>query len=176
MANALSLLRLFLVVPFAWLLARGDAGSALWAATLFCVAIASDLADGPLARARGTASGVGRALDHVADFAFVDAGLLTAASRGALPWLLPVLVAVAFLQYVVDSYWLQRAGELRMSGLGRWNGVLYFAPLGGVLLVDLGAGALAEPNRWLAWALCASTLLSIADRALSLRSVASEST
>jgi CDP-diacylglycerol--glycerol-3-phosphate 3-phosphatidyltransferase len=176
MANALSLLRLLLVGPFVWLLARGDPDSALWAAMLFGVAIASDLADGPLARARGTASGVGRALDHVADFAFVEAGLCVAAARGTLPWLLPVLVAIAFLQYVVDSYWLQRAGELRMSGLGRWNGVLYFVPLGGVLLVDLGASALADPNRWLAWALCASTLVSIADRALSLRRVTSEPT
>ncbi|MFI5316283.1 MAG: CDP-alcohol phosphatidyltransferase family protein, partial [Myxococcota bacterium] len=136
-----------------------------------CVAIASDLADGPLARARGTASAVGRALDHGADFAFVDAGLFAAARAGAVPWLLPALVAVAFAQYVADSYWLRRAGELRMSGLGRWNGVLYFTPLGGALLVQLGADFLASPNRWLAWALIASTAVSIVDRALSLRRV-----
>ena len=167
MANLLTLLRLVSVVPFAWLVARGE--SAGWAATLFCVAIATDLADGPLARARGTASGVGRALDHASDFLFVDAGLFAAAARGALPWLLPVLVAVAFAQYVVDSYWLHRAGQLRMSALGRWNGVLYFAPLGGALLIALGLPQLAAPNRWLAFALAASTLASIADRALSLR-------
>jgi CDP-diacylglycerol--glycerol-3-phosphate 3-phosphatidyltransferase len=168
MANALSLLRLLLVAPFAWLVAReGDSG--LWAPTLFCVAIATDLADGPLARARGTASAVGRALDHAADFAFVDAGLFAAAAGGAVPWLLPVLVAAAFAQYVADSYWLHRAGELRMSGLGRWNGVLYFVPLGGALLVKLGVTQLAAPNRWVAWLLVASTAVSIADRALSLR-------
>jgi CDP-diacylglycerol--glycerol-3-phosphate 3-phosphatidyltransferase len=174
MANALSLLRLLLVAPFAWLVARGDSQSALWAATLFCVAIATDLADGPLARARGTASGVGRALDHAADFAFVDAGLFASAAHGAVPWLLPALVAVAFAQYVVDSYWLQRAGELRMSQLGRWNGVLYFVPLGGALLVALGASALAAPNHWVAWALVASTAFSIGDRALSLRRVGTD--
>lgn len=172
MANALSLLRLLLVAPFAWLVARGG-DSAVWAATLFCVAVATDLLDGPLARARGTASAVGRALDHAADFAFVDAGLFAAAAGGAIPWLLPVLVAVAFAQYVVDSYWLRRAGELRMSGLGRWNGVLYFVPLAGALLVQLGATPLAAPNRWIAWALAASTVVSIADRAISLRRVAS---
>src|SRR5215468_4493684 len=129
MANLLSLLRLGLAFPFAWLVARGDGP---WlAATLFCVAIASDLADGPIARARGTASGIGRALDHFADFAFVDLGLFAAADRGAVPWILPLLVAVAFAQYVIDSYWLHRAGQLRMSALGRWNGVLYFVPLRG---------------------------------------------
>ena len=171
MANLLSLLRLLLAAPFAALVSRGEHP---WlAATLFCVAIASDLADGPIARARGTASGVGRALDHFADFAFVDLGLLAAASRGALPWLLPALVAVAFAQYVVDSYWLHRAGQLRMSALGRWNGVLYFVPLGGALLLALGLDWLAAPTRWVAWALALATLASIADRALSLRRPAS---
>ena len=107
LANLLSLARLLIAAPFAYLVARAE--SPWIAATLFCVAIASDLADGPIARARGTASAVGRALDHVADFRFVDLGLFAAASRGAVPWLLPVLVAVAFAQYVVDSYWLHRA-------------------------------------------------------------------
>lgn len=167
MANLLSLLRLLLALPFAVLVSRGD--SPALAATLFCAALASDLADGPIARARGTASGVGRALDHFADFSFVDLGLAAAASRGAVPWLLPALVAVAFAQYVVDSYWLHRAGQLRMSALGRWNGVLYFVPLGGALLVELGAGPLAGPTRWVAFALVLTTLASIADRALSLR-------
>jgi phosphatidylglycerophosphate synthase len=170
-ANLLTLVRLFAVAPFAWLVARGDAP--LWAATLFCVAIATDLADGPLARARGTASGVGRALDHASDFAFVDSGLAAAAWRGAVPWLLPLLVAVAFAQYVADSYWRKPGGQLRMSALGRWNGILYFVPLGGVLLVDLGLGGLAGPTHWVAWALVLSTVASIADRALSLRRAAS---
>ena len=40
-----------------------------------------------------------------------------------------VLIVFAFSQYVADSYWLHRAKQLRMSFLGRWNGVLYFAPL-----------------------------------------------
>jgi len=169
-ANLLTLLRLFAVAPFAWWVARGDAPG--WAATLFCVAIATDLADGPLARARGTASGVGRALDHASDFAFVDAGLAAAAWRGAVPWLLPALVAAAFAQYVADSYWLHRAGQLRMSALGRWNGILYFVPLGGALLVDLGFAGLAAPTHWVSWALVLSTLASMADRALSLRRAA----
>jgi phosphatidylglycerophosphate synthase len=169
MANLLSLLRLLLAAPLAWAVASGTPAAAALGATLFGVAIATDLADGPIARARGTASGVGRALDHCADFCVVDAGLFAAALRGLLPLALPILVALAFAQYVADSYFLRRAGELRMSGLGRWNGVLYFAPLGGALLVELGAAPLAAPTRWLAWALVASTLASIADRAFSLR-------
>lgn len=169
MANLLSVSRLLLVVPFALLIARGGAQNAVWAAVLFALAIATDLADGPLARARGTASPLGRALDHGADFLFVCAGLFAAATRGALPWLLPVLVAIAFAQYVVDSFWLHRARELRMSALGRWNGILYFVPLGGAILVELGLAFLALPNTWVAWALVASTLASILDRAFAAR-------
>lgn len=170
MANALSLLRLLVVVPFALLIAQGGTSNAAWAAALFAFAIATDLADGPLARARGTESALGRALDHGADFLFVNSGLAAAATQGFVPWLLPILVALAFAQYVIDSYWLHRARELRMSALGRWNGILYFVPLGGAILVELGLGFLAVPTVWVAWALVASTLASIADRALAARS------
>jgi CDP-diacylglycerol---glycerol-3-phosphate 3-phosphatidyltransferase len=173
-ANLLTLVRLLSVLPFAWLVAHGSGG--LWPLTLFGVAVATDLVDGPLARARGTASGIGRALDHASDFAFVDSGLAAAAFRGHVPWLLPVLVAAAFTQYVVDSYWLHRAGQLRMSALGRWNGILYFVPLGLALFVELGADAVAGATRWLSWLLVLSTVASIADRAISLRRVAADQT
>jgi CDP-diacylglycerol--glycerol-3-phosphate 3-phosphatidyltransferase len=168
MANALSLLRLLLALPAAWAVARGGVTPGLFAATLFCVAIATDLLDGRLARARGTASALGRALDHGSDFAYVTSGLAAAAARGALPWLLPILVTIAFSQYVIDSYLLQRARELRMSALGRWNGVLYFVPLAGAILCQLGLEFLAGPTRWVALALCVSTLLSIGDRLFAL--------
>lgn len=170
MANLLSLARLFAAAPLAWAIAT-SAHAAL-ATTLFCVAIASDLVDGPIARARGTTSALGRALDHGADFAFVTSGLAAAAARGFLPWLLPALVAVAFAQYVIDSYWLHRARELRMSALGRWNGILYFVPLGAALAADLGLGIGAPVARASAWLLVVSTLVSIADRALAVRRVA----
>ena len=169
MANLLSLLRLLLAVPMAALVAHDSWLSALLAATLFCVAIATDIADGRLARARGTESAFGRVLDHGADFLFVNSGLAAAAATGALPWLLPALVTFAFLQYVIDSYWLHRARELRLSALGRWNGILYFVPLAGAIQVKLGLAFLAQPTRWFAWALVASTLASIADRTLAAR-------
>jgi len=162
MANLLSSLRLALVLPFFWLvLARSP-----WAAVLFSFAIASDLADGPLARRRGTVSALGRSLDHAADFCFVSAGLFAAAWRDALPMVLPLAVIVAFAQYALDSHLAHGERGLRMSALGRWNGVLYFVPLGGVCLSDLGVTGLGPPTRAFAWLLVASTAGSIADRAL----------
>jgi phosphatidylglycerophosphate synthase len=159
MAHLISLARLGSAVPFGWLVLHGDAR----AAPLFALAVVSDLVDGPLARRAGAASALGRLLDHGADFAFVSAGLWAAACRGSVPLLLPAAIAVAFAQYALDSG-PAGARALRASRLGRWNGVLYFVPLGGVCLLDLGAAALEPAIRGLSWVLVATSALSIADR------------
>jgi phosphatidylglycerophosphate synthase len=106
----------------------------------------------------------GTAFDHTTDFFFVAGGLAAGAARGAFPWILPVLVTAAFAQYVVDSYWLHRARRLRVSRLGRYNGILYFAPLVGDVLVRLGLQVLEAPLRVLVWLLVLSTLLSMGLR------------
>lgn len=162
MANLLSALRLALTLPFAWLVLGGSAA----AAAVFALAIATDLADGPLARRRGTDSALGRLLDHGADFCFVSAGLFAAAWRDAVPMLLPLAIALAFAQYALDSRLAHGERGLRMSQLGRWNGVLYFVPLGGVCLADLGVRGLEPAILVCAWTLVATTALSIGDRGL----------
>jgi len=169
MANALSVLRLFSALPFWFAMSEPGVPAALLSALLLAFAIASDLADGKIARARGTVSGLGRALDHGADVLFVLAGLPAAAARGAIPLLLPILVALAFAQYAVDSLLAHGERQLRMSRLGRVNGILYFAPLVGDVLVRLGLAFLALPLAALGWALVATTLASMLDRALALR-------
>lgn len=166
MANLLSAARLALALPFAWLVLHGHAA----AAALFALGIFTDLLDGPIARRRGSASDLGRLLDHSADFGFVSAGLWAAACRGAVPLLLPLAITLAFAQYVLDSRFLHRQPGLRMSRLGRWNGILYFVPLGGVCLTDLGVPGLELATRISAWALVATTVLSTADRMLAPRS------
>lgn len=164
LSNTLTLVRLA-SVPF---LCRAIA-AAEWpvAAVLFWLAVASDSIDGRLARARGESSRLGGLLDHASDACLVSAGLAVLAVDGRLtPWL-PVLVVVAFVQYVLDSRWL--AGRpLRASRLGRWNGILYFVPLG--IVVTREALSLAQPSdaivASLAWGLVASTVVSIGDRTL----------
>jgi phosphatidylglycerophosphate synthase len=164
MANALTAIRLLLIAPFAALMAAPGARAAAWAGLVLAAAIASDLLDGMIARRRGTASSAGRLFDHTTDVLFVTSGLAAGALRGAFPWILPVLVAAAFAQYAIDSYWLDRARQLRPSRLGRYNGILYFVPLGGDILVRLGVGALRPLVTAIAWFLVASTLLSMGER------------
>ncbi|MCP4004334.1 MAG: CDP-alcohol phosphatidyltransferase family protein [bacterium] len=167
-ANVLSASRLAMVMPFALLISRGDRLSMRIAAVVFALAIITDLLDGPIARRTGSESSFGRALDHIADFLFVMSGLVAAAARGLLPWALPILVAIAFLQYVIDSIWGHGKRELRMSQLGRWNGVLYFVPIGGIILFGMGNDYLLAPTIWVARLLVITTVLSIVDRAVAL--------
>ena len=163
--DLLSLSRAVMAWPLYRMMQSPEAGDALGAAALFVLAIATDLADGRLARGLGTTSARGRVLDHSSDVIFVIAGLAGAASRGALTGWLPVLVGIAFAQYAADSWLIHRSGSLRMSPLGRWNGILYFFPTGGDILVRLGLGFLSPAVGWLAVVLCLTSLLSMAERA-----------
>lgn len=169
MANALTAARVLLVVPFACFMSRADAWSAALAGLLLAAAIATDLLDGPLARRRGTATAASGVFDHAADCLFVTVGLAAAATRGAVPWILPPLVALAFAQYVADSYWVHGGRALRTSALGRWNGILYFVPLAGDVLARLGVAALGPLVTGLGWALVASTVISMGERLWALR-------
>jgi phosphatidylglycerophosphate synthase len=168
MAHALTAVRLALVLPMAAAFARPELLTAGVAALLLCLAIVTDVLDGRVARMKGTASAWGRLFDHGTDCLFVTGGLAGAAMAGAVTPLLPVLVPIAFGQYVVDSYVWHRQRQLRASALGRWNGVLYFVPL-----VLIAASRLHLPGgAFLLWAagvlgyvLVASTVMSVIDRA-----------
>jgi CDP-diacylglycerol--glycerol-3-phosphate 3-phosphatidyltransferase len=169
MANTLTAVRLLLVLPFAVLMTREDARSAVLGALVLAAAIATDVLDGLVARNRGRATAMGGVFDHAVDCLFVTSGLAAGAVRGAFPWVLPVLVAAAFLQYVADSYWIHRDRALRTSGLGRWNGILYFAPLAGDVVARAGVPGIGPAVTVLAWMLVISTLFSMAERLWAVR-------
>ena len=166
--NAISMLRLALapvslhaVLAGRWQLAAG----------VFALAVASDLLDGLLARRRGSASPLGALLDHTADAVFVTLTLWGIAYAEAqvgvdlVPGILPLAIALAFLQYLVDSKAM--AGKpLRTSWLGRANGIAYFVLAG----VVIGRHALdltwlpAEGVYWLGLLVLVSTLASMFQR------------
>jgi phosphatidylglycerophosphate synthase len=173
-AHVLTGTRLLAVVPAAWAFSRPDRVSVWLLAALVTVAIVTDVYDGKIARTSGTASPGGMLFDHTTDFLFVTSGLAGAAVAGLVPVLLPPLIVVAFSQYVLDSYFLHRQKQLRMSVLGRWNGILYFVPLVQIVIARMGSlpvlpGLAAFLVRPCAAVLVATTVLSIADRALAPR-------
>ncbi len=164
-ANVLTALRLAAAPAAGWFTAGEHWLAAL---LLWVLAIVTDVFDGILARRFGAASSGGGLFDHATDCAFVTFCLGGLASAGSIPWLLPVLVPLAFLQYALDSRAL--AGQpLRTNRIGKFNGIGYFAVAGAVIVPSaLGwwewlPTALGET---LAWLLVASTLLSMGERLL----------
>lgn len=161
-ANALTAARLASALPMALAITSGSTRAAL---VLFILAVVTDLLDGRVARGRGEASPLGGVLDHATDASFVTAGLGALSSTGVVTPLLPLLVALAFAQYLVDSR-AHRGKALRASRLGRWNGVAYYVLLGVPVVRD--ALGLGWPGTLLvsalAWALVATTLVSMTDR------------
>jgi phosphatidylglycerophosphate synthase len=170
MANLLTLLRLLLVVPVALAFADPELMSPTLLITLLALAIASDYFDGILARAAGTASPRGQLFDHATDFLFVCSALTGLVVAGLIHPALPILVVIAFTQYVVDSHYLFKQKKLHMSWLGRWNGIFYFVPLVVVALSRIQSLSDFEEHLQmlttaLGYALILSTVASIIDRA-----------
>ena len=141
------------------------------AAAIFVVAVASDFLDGFLARRRGTVSAFGGVLDHTADAIYVTVTLWAIAYAEAqlrvdmVPGILPLFIALAFLQYLLDSRAL--AGkQLRASSLGRINGIAYFVLVGTVIFRNaLELEWLpGEAIYWAGLAILLSTLASMIDR------------
>jgi phosphatidylglycerophosphate synthase len=197
-ATALTLLRLALAPALVFAIARE---SPLAASAIFFAAVATDFADGHVARRSGVVAPWGGLFDHGVDAVFCTAGTAALACAGVLPVLLPPLIAIAFLQYALDSRWqggeaaAQRAeGErrrppprlapsgLRASSLGRFNGIAYYVVVAIPIVRD--ALGLGWPGpllvRLIAWGLVATTAASILDRvrlllrARSARALASE--
>jgi CDP-diacylglycerol--glycerol-3-phosphate 3-phosphatidyltransferase len=140
---------------------------------LFWFAVATDVADGRVARRYGEVSPWGRIVDHAVDATFVTTGTAALALTGALPAALSFLIALAFVQYAVDSGWAgqtavrpSRLGAVRPSRLGHWNGIAYYVIVAVPIMRDaLGLGWPGPP--WVlaaGWILVATTVLSIIAR------------
>jgi phosphatidylglycerophosphate synthase len=98
----------------------------------------SDFADGRVARQTRSADQFGRWLDSVADIAFVLTALVCEAQAGAIPAYIPVLIAVSFAQYAIDSIVISGSSTPVKSRLGHLGGIVNFAL---VLLLAFASGA-----------------------------------
>jgi len=125
--NGLSALRFALAAVWIDLAARGHQGRFAFAIVAI-LAAGSDFIDGRIARRLGVASGSGRWLDGIADVMFVLAALSCEAATGAIPFYIPILIALSFSQYALDSIVIgQRATGPIKSRLGHWGGIINYA-------------------------------------------------
>lgn len=137
-ANSLSLFRMVLVAPIAWLIYTGGSTGLLFA--LIGLAVATDWFDGRVARARGTVSDWGRVLDAAADklaAAFVALALLLRPESAGptLPLWFVVLILARDLLLTVG-------GLLQTKKLGRftsslWSGKVAVTALAATVLLAL---------------------------------------
>jgi phosphatidylglycerophosphate synthase len=73
----------------------------------------------------GIAGGVGRWLDSIADIVFILTALTCEARAGAIPFYIPILIAISFSQYAIDS--MVMSGAPIKSRLGHFGGIINFA-------------------------------------------------
>lgn len=165
-ANLATALRLALIPATVLAISFADWGLA---AVLFTIVVISDVVDGRLARRFDQVSPLGGLFDHATDATFVAVCTAVIASTGKInPWLAP-LIAIAFIQYTLDSKALV-GQSLRASKIGRINGIAYFVLVGTVIGHHLlGFYFLDLPIQIFAWVLVASSLVSIVDRLDGLR-------
>ena len=171
MAHTLTAMRLLLAGPVAMAFARPESLRPSVLLVLLCGAITTDYWDGRVARMTETSSAGGQLFDHSTDFVFVTTALTGAAVAGLVTPLLPALIVIAFGQYVLDSYLLHRQKQLRMSVIGRWNGILYFVPLLVISVARLSLSSdstsfLTQTAGVLSYMLVASTVVSVVDRTI----------
>lgn len=155
LANALTVGRALLVIPVIALVATGDAPAALF---LFLLAAATDALDGPLARRRG-ATGLGAALDPLADKILVVGTLAALAVRGAAPtW----AVALIFAREIVAIQVRARSPlPLGASADGKVKTIVQVAALALLLAASAWPAVhLAAPANALLVAATALTVLS----------------
>ena len=167
-ANSLTLMRLLISPVNVWCILERKF---LLSGALFVFAIVTDVFDGIFARRFAKPSNIGGILDYCADCLFVSSALFALAMHGYTPILLPILVVLAFTQYVLDSRVFQRE-QLIPSKLGRWNGISYFV-LVGIVVGENAFNFDWISNLWIrqtfSWVLITSTICSMGERLLLLR-------
>lgn len=83
-SNILSLIRLALVGPTVYYLLKPDGGPS--ALGVILIGMATDAADGPLARQRGEVSELGKVIDPIADKLTLDGVAIALSMRHGFPW------------------------------------------------------------------------------------------
>jgi cardiolipin synthase len=163
--NAISLLRIALIAPIAWLLLQRAWGPALW---LVAVAGVSDGVDGFLARHCGWKSRLGGMLDAIADKLLLVTCFVLLAWQGVAPaWLAWVVCGRDAMIALGALLWRVMVGPIQpqpslLSKACTLAQILYLAD---VLLGRAGWPLLPPaPLAWLVAALCIASWLDYALR------------
>ena len=123
-ANALTIVRIFLVPVFVLCLLAGGTWWRLAALAVFCVASLTDLLDGKLARSRGLVTDFGKLADPIADKALTGAALISLSALGELPWWVTALILVREVGVTLLRFAVIRRGVIAASPGGKLKTLL----------------------------------------------------
>lgn len=161
--NALTVARILVIVPTAWVLAREQYGLAL---VLFALAGLSDALDGYLAKRFDWSTRLGGILDPIADKGLLTTTYVTLAWLGHIPLWLVIAVLARDVIIVVGAtayYLLIRHYEMAPTFISKVNTFLQIA-FGVLVVASLTWSNFAAPwVPWLAYLVLATTVLSGID-------------
>jgi CDP-diacylglycerol--glycerol-3-phosphate 3-phosphatidyltransferase len=123
-ANALTVVRLLLIPVFIICLLAGGTAWRLAALATFCVASATDVLDGRLARSRGLVTDFGKIADPVADKALTGAALVCLSALGELPWWVTGVIMFREIGVTALRFWVIRRGVIAASRGGKLKTLL----------------------------------------------------
>jgi cardiolipin synthase len=135
--NSLTLARIALILPFAWLFFY-DSIAARWVAlALFLVAAATDWFDGYLARRLKQGSALGRMLDPIADKLLVATAVVALVATGGIAgWSIIPALAILLREIAVSGFREhlgQRGVVVPVSSLAKWKTTVQLVALGCLL-------------------------------------------
>jgi CDP-diacylglycerol--glycerol-3-phosphate 3-phosphatidyltransferase len=119
--NALTMLRLVLVIPFGILLfGYGDQpGARAAAAMIFVIASLTDYFDGALARKHNLVTTFGKIADPLADKALTGVALIGLSYLGDLPWWVTIVILAREIGVTILRFWVIRHGVIAASRGGK---------------------------------------------------------
>src|SRR3989344_3731788 len=97
LANHLTFARIYLLLPFLFLLQADVPYHNILTALAYLLIVSTDLLDGYIARKRNEVSLFGKVMDPVADKVFVISVLLFLIEKGISPWLITIIIVREFL-------------------------------------------------------------------------------
>lgn len=170
--NALTTLRLILVVPFAVALLWQDGTNAtarVVATVIFMVASFTDYVDGYLARRNNIVTTFGKVADPIADKLLTGTALVGLSILGELPWWITIVILGREIAVTLLRFWVINTGVIAASRGGKLKTavqilaiVLYLLPLTGT------AETVAHVVMWIAVLLTVLTGIDYAFRAVAL--------
>lgn len=167
--NFISLIRLILVPVFAWVFFLPDPNAHRWAALVYTLAFASDIADGYIARRFDMVTKLGRVLDPLADKLMTLTVIVCVTVDGIIPlWAVVVFFCKELVMGIGGLLMLRRTQDvIAANWLGKASTGVFFAVLASLVLFPM-------PRAWatglIAFAL-ALTIAALVRYALAYRKI-----